>query len=78
MDIIDKAISMAKEGDQAVMKVLLDKMLSSPKDQDDSDLKPNEVKVVIVAPHREQPQLTIMKPSDRPVIDVTPEKVTTK
>jgi hypothetical protein len=48
-------------------------MLTTPKDADDSDIKPNEVKVIIVGPQvSDQPKLTILKPSDRPVIDITP------
>lgn len=74
-EIMAKAIDMALEGDQAVMKTLLDKMMTTPKADDDKDLKPNEVKVIIIGP--DSPKIAILKPSDRPVIDVTPEKVTT-
>lgn len=72
--IIAKAIDMALEGNEKTMAVLLDKYLSSPKDTDDADIKPNEVKVIIVGPSESSvPTLTILKPSDHPVIDVTPE-----
>lgn len=74
--IIAKSIDMALEGNEKVMAVLLDKYLSSPKDTDDSEIKPNEVRVVIVGPSgSDAPKLTILKPSDRPVLDVTPESI---
>lgn len=47
LEILQKAISMAKNGNEKVMKTLLDKMLASPKGDDASEAKDNEVRITI-------------------------------
>ena len=47
LEILQKAISMAKNGNEKVMKVLLDKMLASPKGDDSSEAKDNDVRITI-------------------------------
>lgn len=46
-ELIQKALDMALEGNDRVMRVLLDKLLSTPKHDDPTDAKDNSVKVVI-------------------------------
>lgn len=45
--LIEKALDMALGGNEKVMRVLLDKLLSTPKHDDPADAKDNSVKVVI-------------------------------
>lgn len=45
--IMKKAIGMALNGDDKIMRVLLDKMLATPKGDDSSDAKDNEVRINI-------------------------------
>lgn len=45
--IMRKAIKMALEGDDKIMRVLLDKMLATPKGDDAADAKDNEVRINI-------------------------------
>jgi len=47
LEILQKAIQMAKNGNEKVIKVLLDKMLASPKGDDASEAKDNEVRITI-------------------------------
>ncbi len=46
-ELIVKALDMALAGNEKVMRVLLDKLLSTPKHDDPADAKDNSVKVVI-------------------------------
>lgn len=45
--IMNKAIKMALEGDPKIMRVLLDKMLASPRGDDAGDAKDAEVRVIV-------------------------------
>lgn len=45
--LIEKALDMALDGNEKVMRVLLDKLLSTPKHDDPADTRDNSVKVVI-------------------------------
>jgi hypothetical protein len=73
-ELLNAAITQALNGDSNVMKSLLDKILTTPKDDEDKNAKPEAVKVIVVTtPSGEQPRITVMKAGDRPVIDVTPE-----
>ena len=47
LEILRKAISMAKAGNEKVIKVLLDKMLASPKGEDGESVKDNDVHITI-------------------------------
>jgi hypothetical protein len=47
LEILNKAISMAKNGNEKVIKVLLDKMLASPKGDDAAEAKDNDVRITI-------------------------------
>lgn len=74
--ILSKAVEMAKLGNEKMLAVLLDKMLTTPKDDPDADKKPEAVKVIVVTqPSAQAPKITVMKQGDRPVIDVTPTPV---
>lgn len=46
-ELINKALEMALDGNEKVMRVLLDKLLSTPKHDDPSETRDNSVKVVI-------------------------------
>jgi len=46
-NIMKKAIKMALDGDDKIMRVLLDKMLTTPKGDDGSDARDNEVRINI-------------------------------
>lgn len=74
-ELLDVAIAQAKSGDHpAVMKALLDKILTTPKDDPDSDKKPEAVKVIVVTqPSAEPAKITVVK--SKPPIDVTPTEV---
>lgn len=45
--IMQKAIKMALDGDDKIMRVLLDKMLTTPKGDDGSDARDNEVRITV-------------------------------
>ena len=45
--IMKKAVKMALDGDDKIMRVLLDKMLATPKGDDASEAKDNEVRINI-------------------------------
>lgn len=45
--LVAQAILMALNGNDRVMRVLLDKLLSTPKNSDDADSKDNSIQVVI-------------------------------
>lgn len=47
LEILNKAIAMAKNGNEKVIKVLLDKMLASPKGDDGESVKDNDVRITI-------------------------------
>lgn len=47
LEILNKAIQMAKAGNEKVIKVLLDKMLASPKGDDAAEAKDNDVRITI-------------------------------
>jgi len=45
--IMKKAVKMALDGDDKIMRVLLDKMLATPKGDDSADAKDNEIKITV-------------------------------
>ena len=45
--LLDKAISMALEGNDRIMRALLDKMLTTPKETDEADIGDKEIRVII-------------------------------
>ena len=45
--LMKKAIAMAMKGDDKIMRVLLDKMLASPRGEDSADAKDTEVRVTV-------------------------------
>jgi len=45
--LLEKAIDMALEGNDRVMRALLDKVLSTPKHDDPGEAKDNEIKILI-------------------------------
>jgi hypothetical protein len=45
--IMRKAIKMALSGEEKIMRVLLDKMLASPRGDDSADAKDTEVRVIV-------------------------------
>lgn len=47
LEILRRAIQMAKQGNEKVIKVLLDKMLASPKGDDSESVKDNDVRITI-------------------------------
>lgn len=47
LEILRRAIEMAKQGNEKVIKVLLDKMLASPKGDDSESVKDNDVRITI-------------------------------
>jgi hypothetical protein len=53
-----KAIKMALEGDDKIMRVLLDKMLTTPKGDDGTDARDNEVRINITNLTGGAPQAT--------------------
>lgn len=46
-NIMKKAIKMALDGDDKIMRVLLDKMLTTPKGDDGSEARDNEVRITV-------------------------------
>lgn len=73
-ELVERAIEMAMGGDSNVMKSLLDKILTTPKDDEDKNAKPEAVKVIVItSPSANSPKVTVLKSGDRPAIDVTPE-----
>lgn len=46
-ELLEKAIDMALEGNDRVMRALLDKVLSTPKHDDPGEAKDNEIKILI-------------------------------
>ena len=74
MDILNKAISMAKAGNEKVIKVLLDKMLASPKGEDSDSVKDNDVRITIQnLTHGEQKTQIAATPRVN-VLDLKPEE----
>lgn len=47
LDLLKRAINMAMQGDEKIMKVLLDKMLSTPKGDDAENAKDTDVRITI-------------------------------
>ena len=47
LEILRKAIELAKQGNEKVIKVLLDKMLASPKGDDADEAKDTDVRITI-------------------------------
>lgn len=46
-DILAKAVAMAMEGNDKIMRTLLDKLLATPKNSEDGDAKDNSVQITI-------------------------------
>lgn len=65
--LLAHAILMAKTGDSVVMKALLDKILTTPKDDEDANKKPESVKVIVVTQAASPPTVTVTKIARDPV-----------
>ena len=66
--LLEKAIEMAMDGNDRIMRALLDKLLSTPKHDDPGEAKDNEIKILI--------QNLTSGPTPRPEAGVTTVKVT--
>lgn len=72
-DLLAHAIKAAKNGDSLLMKALLDKILTTPKDDDEANKKPESVKVIVVTQAASPPTVTVTKVVRDPVtIDQAP------
>lgn len=69
--LITKALDMALAGNEKVMRVLLDKLLSTPKHDDPSEAKDNSVKVVIQNLTNEA-RSRLGGPQELPTVNVLP------
>lgn len=61
-ELLERAIDMAMAGDSNVMKSLLDKVLTTPKDDEEANKRPDSVKVIVV---------TSQAPTDPPKVTVS-------
>ena len=66
-DLLATAIRMAKDGDSLLMKALLDKILTTPKDDDEANKRPEAVRVVIVTTPSQTPPTVTVTPVRSPI-----------
>ncbi len=70
--LLTQAMDMAMRGDSIIMKALLDKFLTTPKDDEDANKRPDAVKVIVVTtPSSSPPTVTVTKARSPVTIDST-------
>lgn len=65
--LLEHAIRAAKGGDSLLMKALLDKILTTPKDDEDANKKPESVKVIVVTQNSSDPPKVTVSTARPPV-----------
>lgn len=61
-NLLETAVQQALGGDAIIMKALLDKILTTPKDDEEANKRPDAVKVIVVtsqAPNSDPPKVTV-------------------
>jgi hypothetical protein len=68
-NLLTTAINMAKDGDSIIMKALLDKFMTTPKDDEEANKRPDAVKVIVVTSQAESPPKVTVSTRDPVTID---------
>ena len=68
-NLLTAAIKMAKDGDSIIMKALLDKFMTTPKDDEEANKRPDAVKVIVVTSQAESPPKVTVSTRDPVTID---------
>ena len=68
-NLLETAVQQALGGDAIIMKALLDKILTTPKDDEEANKRPDAVKVIVVTSQAESPPKVTVSTRDPVTID---------
>lgn len=67
-ELLESAIKQALGGSEIIMKALLDKFMTTPKDDEEANNRPDAVRVVVITSQAENPPKVTVSSTREPVI----------